>query len=613
MSYVYQNIIIGNSLKNNTTNTAHIVTVNKGDLISDTGSGTITIPVGTTGQVLNVNSTASTGLAWTTLTAASVGLPISNFTASVAPTNTDGSNEGYSVGSEWYYGGNEYVLTNATPGSANWELIAFNDNTLTFTNKSFGSNVNMNGYLINNLGTPLVGTDAANKSYVDNSVYNLDVKAAVDTATVGPLNLSNNGLSSITYNSTGGTAGTGQFTGSLNVSGQFTVDGITYSASNNGTRILVKNQASADQNGIYTFTISGSNITLNRSSDFNSSTNVVQDSFTFVGEGTTNASSGWVLTTEPPITVGGSNGSQLTWTQFSGAGEITAGTGLAKNGNVLSVSNIPLGTAGIVTGVLPVQYGGTGTNTFGSSNVLVAVNTSGNLTTTTLVPGTVVTMAGTQILTNKTLTLPIITDANGNTILNFNTATNAVNYIHMIDAASGAAPTITAVNSSSTGNVNLALAAQNSGNVTISGISYPNADGLAGQVLSTNGSGVLSFANVTTDILASVTTSNNTATTLMTYALTAQPAAYYFNTQIVARQNSSPYYVGTFTVRSTVYNISAASTPIKDQADDYVYASNATTWSVTPSISGSNYVLTVQDTAGANSILWSAKLSFISV
>jgi hypothetical protein len=64
--------------------------------------------------------------------------------------------------------------------------------------------------------------------------------------------------------------------------------------------------------------------------------------FTFVAEGTVNADSGWVLTTNDTITLGTTG---LTFTQFSGAGQVTAGAGLTKTGNTLDV----VGTADRIT------------------------------------------------------------------------------------------------------------------------------------------------------------------------------------------------------------------------------------------------------------------------
>ena len=106
------------------------------------------------------------------------------------------------------------------------------------------------------------------------------------------------------------------------------IDGVTLSS---GDRVLLKNQSTGSQNGIYIFNGSGSAMT--RATDADSSTEVTAGMFVFVEEGTVNADNGFVLTTDGSITVGST---ALTFTQFSGAGQITAGNGLTKSGNTIN-------------------------------------------------------------------------------------------------------------------------------------------------------------------------------------------------------------------------------------------------------------------------------------
>ena len=75
---------------------------------------------------------------------------------------------------------------------------------------------------------------------------------------------------------------------------------------------------------------------LTRTNDANMSDKVTAGLYVWVTEGNTNADSGWILTTNDPITLGTT---ALTFTQFSGAGMITVGTGLQKNGNTISLTN----------------------------------------------------------------------------------------------------------------------------------------------------------------------------------------------------------------------------------------------------------------------------------
>lgn len=122
-------------------------------------------------------------------------------------------------------------------------------------------------------------------------------------------------------------------TANITLSGLQTIDGVSLSA---GDRVLVKNQSNAINNGIYVVAVGS----WSRATDANVTANVTAGLFTFVSEGTQNADSGWILTSDDAITLGTST---LSFTQFSGAGMITidgASTasvtnGLEKDGNYL--------------------------------------------------------------------------------------------------------------------------------------------------------------------------------------------------------------------------------------------------------------------------------------
>jgi len=170
---------------------------------------------------------------------------------------------------------------------------------------TMGGTLNMSTNKITNLPTPSDDADAATKGYVDATASGLDVKASVRVTTTGNVDLS----SALANGST--------------------VDGVTLSS---GDRVLVKDQTDASQNGIYVAQASGAAV---RAADFDSDPEVTSGAFTFVEEGTTNASNGFVLVSADNISVGSTN---MTFEQFSGAGQIEAGAGIKKNGNELFLS-----------------------------------------------------------------------------------------------------------------------------------------------------------------------------------------------------------------------------------------------------------------------------------
>ena len=194
----------------------------------------------------------------------------------------------------------------------NVDNVSVDTNTISTTNS--------NGNLVlspNGTGTVTVpsgyknragfgATSLASKEYVDAVKTGLDFKDSVRLAT--------------TANGT---------LGSAFANGQ-SVDGTTLST---GDRILLKNQTTGSENGIYTVNASGAPT---RATDFDENAEVTSGAFVFVEAGTQNADSGFVLTTDGTITVGST---ALAFTQFSGAGSFTAGDGLTRTGNQIDVND----------------------------------------------------------------------------------------------------------------------------------------------------------------------------------------------------------------------------------------------------------------------------------
>jgi hypothetical protein len=188
-------------------------------------------------------------------------------------------------------------------------------------------NLNLGSGRISSNATPTADAHLATKKYVDDVAQGLDVKASAHVATTEP-------LPSVAYNN--GSSGVGATLTSNNNVGLL-IDGHTLAV---GESVLVKNQAVALQNGLYRVTAAGgedSPFILTRRTDADTGTEFSAGSFVFIEQGTTNGSTGWVLSTSGAITIGTT---ALTFSQFSSAGVADAGNGLQKSGTTLSVKTV---------------------------------------------------------------------------------------------------------------------------------------------------------------------------------------------------------------------------------------------------------------------------------
>jgi hypothetical protein len=180
------------------------------------------------------------------------------------------------------------------------------------------SAVGINAQRLTSVADPTGAQDAATKAYVDALAQGLDTKAScrlVSTTNMGTLG------------------------------GAQVIDGIV---TQTGDRLLIVGQTTASQNGIYI----GSGINWLRAPDADTSAKVTSGMYVFVTEGAANADSGWALITPDPIVLGTT---ALTFTQVTGAGQITAGAGLTKSGNTLNV--VAHADASIVVAADSVQVG----------------------------------------------------------------------------------------------------------------------------------------------------------------------------------------------------------------------------------------------------------------
>jgi len=295
--------------------------------------------------------------------------------------------------------------------------------------------VDVNNKRITSVAEPTQSSDAATKNYVDAVKTGLDPKDSVRVGTTAAL--------TVTYSN--GSSGLGATLTNAGTQAALSLDGVSLSA---GDRVLVKDQASQLQNGIYVVSAVGSvatNWVLTRAVDSDNTTELTPGAYTFVEEGTVNGQNGYVCTNSGTISIGST---AITWVQFSGAGQVIAGGGLTKSGNQLDVvgtsnritvnadsidiastyvgqtSITTLGTIGTGTwqgSVVNPTYGGTGVNN-GSYTITLGgnISTAGAFTlsgaygitltatasTSLTLPttGTLATLAGSESLSNKTIT-----------------------------------------------------------------------------------------------------------------------------------------------------------------------------------------------------------------
>lgn len=286
----------------------------------------------------------------------------------------------------------EYNLANTR-----WELLnpAKIENTqvtgLGTMSTQAASAVAISGGTITGLGTPSGATDAATKGYVDTAILGLSNKAPCRLASTA--NLNGTYLAGVLTNA-----------GAL---AALVVDGVTVVA---GDRLLLKNQSTGLQNGIYTVTTVGSGAVawvLTRSSDADATGELVEGNYTIIEEGTANTGTLWILTTTGTITIGTT---AITWTQLivtAVAASALTGTTLASNvvtSSITTVGTLVGGATGsgftialgssTITGSVPVVNGGTGQTTYTNGQILIG-NTSGNtLAKATITNGGGITATG---------------------------------------------------------------------------------------------------------------------------------------------------------------------------------------------------------------------------
>ena len=298
---------------------------------------------------------------------------------------------------------------------------------------------------------PTSGTDIVNKTYADTIASGINFHQSVDLATVAalPANIYNNGTSGVGATLT------------ANANGALSIDGVAAVA---GDRVLIKNEVTQANNGVYVVTQTGSGAAvyiLTRATDFNSAGSGVnqidQGDFFLVTGGLTLANTSWVQQTPLPITVGTT---AIYFIQFGAPITYSAGTGLSLAGTVFSITNtgltastygsassvpviafnaqgqatsvtntsIAIAATQITSGVLSPANGGTGQSSYANGELLIGNTTGGTLTKTTLTAGSNIT------ITNGAGSITIAASGSGDV---FGPASSTDNAITRFDSTTG--------------------------------------------------------------------------------------------------------------------------------------------------------------------------------
>jgi hypothetical protein len=197
--------------------------------------------------------------------------------------------------------------------------------------------------------TTLSDNDLTPKWYVDGVAAGMDWKESVRAASTANVNIS------------------------TELENGDTLDGVTLAT---GDRVLLKNQSTASQNGIYVVVASGA---ASRATDADSDAEVTSGLTVWVEEGTVNADSAWTLVTDGAITLGSTS---LSFTQTSGLGQITAGNGLSKTGNTLNIGTVDSTRITINADTIDLGQPTIGGSGAGSGFTKVTVDAYGRVTNT---------------------------------------------------------------------------------------------------------------------------------------------------------------------------------------------------------------------------------------
>jgi hypothetical protein len=344
---------------------------------------------------------------------------------------------------------------------------------------------------------PTSALQLATKQYVDSVAEGLHVHASCAAATPNTLASLTGGT--VTYNN--GTAGVGA---TLTLSVALTIlDGYTLQ---NGDRVLVKNEATQANNGIYTWATGGTVLT--RATDFDTAIEIASGDFTFISNGTLYGDTGWVQI-EPVTTIGTD---PIVWQQFSGAGTYTAGTGLTLTGSQFSITN---------TAVTAASYGSA------SSVATFTVNAQGQLTAAAT---TAIAIDASQVISGIVNTARIsgsytgITGVGTLTAGTWNASAISDTYLATISTAGKVSNSATTATNANTANA--IVARDSSGNFSAGTITAALSGNASTATTATNATNTAITANSTnaTNFLTFVSATSGNLPQLVNSSITCNPS-----------------------------------------------------------------------------------------
>ena len=440
--------------------------------------------------------------------------------------------------------------------------------------------VDVSSARITNLGEPTQNSDAATKYYVDTVAQGLNVHTAAYAGTTGTLAVATGGT--VTYHAgpNGAVPGVGAY---LSTTGTFHfIDGANVQTV--GTRILVKNEANAVWNGVYTYS---NTTTVVRATDEDQNGDFAGGDFLFITTGDTLADTGWVQTVDN-VVVGTSN---IEFTQFSGAGQYTANTsaGLLLTGTVFSAK---------------VDGNANPTIAFdGSGNLYVPANAAFTTPNVGAATGTSLDLTGNVLAANINANA-LITAANVDVTGNIRTGNITAN-VNITATAN-----LSANNANITNNITV-------GSANVTGNLQGNIANFSGNLTSLNAN----LGNLATANYVNVTTQINGNIANFTGNLTAANAdlgnlaiANYVNVandlSVTGTANiGNVNLTGDITANSITSNNRVSATNLKI-GNSYIYANTATTTGTTPQticsfmitntdVYGIEYIVKSYDAAGS--------------